>query len=350
MTKISEKYLIKEITQKQIWEDFLLKCEQKTFLNSWSWGEFQEKLRGKVWRFGVYQKEVLISVVLVVKIPAKRATFLLIPHGPVVSDKISHNNKQILEALLKELTNISKQEKISFIRINPIWERNEENNLIFSDLGFRKAPLQTHPEASWKLDITLSEEELLTNMRKTTRYLIRQTLKNSDIKAEQSKKIEDIAIFSKMHEQVSKRQHFIPFSIEYLKNEFSTFQKDDQIVLFFAKYKGEVAAAAFVIFWSGIGFYHHAASLPQYAKFSMPYLLQWEAIKEAKKRGCKAYDFWGFVDPKKEPYHPWSGPTLFKMGFGGYKNEYVKAQDLVLSYKYWINYIIEKIRKRKRRL
>ena len=42
-----------------------------------------------------------------------------------------------------------------------------------------------------------------------------------------------------------------------------------------------------IIFWSGMAFYHQAASLKKFAKFSIPYLLQWEAIKEAKKRGVK---------------------------------------------------------------
>jgi lipid II:glycine glycyltransferase (peptidoglycan interpeptide bridge formation enzyme) len=78
--------------------------------------------------------------------------------------------------------------------------------------------------------------------------------------------------------------------------------------------------------------------------------LQWEAIKEAERRGCKVYDFWGFTDPEMFPKHPWAGPTLFKMGFGGYKKKYVKTQDFILSKKYWLNYIIESIRKKKRNL
>ena len=105
-----------------------------------------------------------------------------------------------------------------------------------------------------------------------------------------------------------------------------------------------------MVFWSGIGFYHHAASLPQYAKLSIPYLLQWEAIKEAKNRGCMLYDFWGYVDPKKEPSHPWAGPTLFKMGFGGEAHEYVKTQDLPLSWKYLPTALFEKVRKIRRHL
>ena len=69
-------------------------------------------------------------------------------------------------------------------------------------------------------------------------------------------------------------------------------------------------------------------------------MLQWEIIKEAKRRGCKLYDFWGYIDPKASPKHPWAGPTLFKMGFGGRAYEYVKTQDLPLSKKYWCPAIV----------
>jgi lipid II:glycine glycyltransferase (peptidoglycan interpeptide bridge formation enzyme) len=111
-----------------------------------------------------------------------------------------------------------------------------------------------------------------------------------------------------------------------------------------------VIAGAIIVFWSGQAFYHQAASMGDFAKLSVPYLLQWEAVKEAKRRDCKVYDFWGFTDPEKLPKHPWAGPTLFKMGFGGYKKEYIKTQDFVISKKYWINYIIERFRRIKRGL
>jgi len=90
--------------------------------------------------------------------------------------------------------------------------------------------------------------------------------------------------------------------------------------------------------------------LPQYHKIPIAYYLLWEAIKEAKKRGCILYDFWGYVNPEENPKHPWAGPTLFKMGFGGRPYEYVKTQDLPLSNKYWLTFIFEKIRKTKRGL
>jgi len=349
---------ILEIKEKDIWENFLLGCEEKTFLDSWNWGEFQIKMGNKIWRLGVYTKEQgtanneqLVAIALVTKIKAKRGIFLLIQHGPTIKKQAAGDKKQVLELFLEELKKIGKEENCSFIRMNPLWEPDQENQNILRDLRFREAPMHANAyEATWKLDLALSEDELFKNMRKTTRYLIRQALKNQDITVERSERLEDIEIYQKLNMEVAERQNFTPFSFEYIKNEFEVFSKDNQSLWLFGKYKGELTAAALIIFWSGIGFYHQAASNLKYLKFSIPYLVQWEAIKEAKKRGCKLYDFWGFVDPKKEPRHPWAGPTLFKMGFGGYKKEYVKTQDLPISKKYWLSYTIEKIRKSKRRL
>ena len=62
------------------------------------------------------------------------------------------------------------------------------------------------------------------------------------------------------------------------------------------------------------------------------------------------YDFWGYADPKRNPRHPYAGPTLFKMGFGGELFEYVKSQDYPLSGKYYLTYLFEKLRRIKRGL
>jgi len=341
---------MREIENKGIWESFLSECEEKSFLSSWNWGEFNRVMGNKIWRLGIYENGELSSVALVAKMAAKRGTFLLVPHGPVAKLKTKNEKLKILEILLGELKKIAKDEKAIFIRVSPIWERNEENNEIFKKLGFKLAPIHVHPEASWKLDLRISEGELFMGLRKTTRYLIRQAQKDKDIEIFQSPKIEDTEIFNNLYQEVVKSQHFVPFSYEYLKNEFLAFQPDNQISIFFGKYKGEIVASAFVLFWSNIGFYHHAALLPKYHKIPIAYSLLWEAIREAKRRGCILYDFWGYVNPKENPEHPWAGPTLFKMGFGGKPYEYVKNQDLPLSWKYWLTYLFEKLRKTKRGL
>ena len=356
-------FKIKEIKDKNIWESFLLKCGKKTFLQSWNWGEFQKKEGNKIWRLGIFENnKEFVSATLVVKIKAKRGTFLFVPHGPVLDKNamgkpdIKYN---ILKTLLEELKKIAREESVNFIRISPILERNEENIKIFKDLGFREAPIHMHPELTWELDIAPSEEEILMKMRKTTRYLIRQAQKNPDIRIIRSpafakasagrQNIEDLKIFNEIYQETSERHHFVPFSLDYLKNQFSSFIDDQQILIFLGKYKDEFVSAGVFVFWQNIGFYHHGASLSKYNKIPISHLLQWEAIKEAKKRGCKSYNFWG-IAPSDKKNHPWTGLTLFKMGFGGYKKELVKTQDFIISQKYWLNYFIEKIRKIKRNL
>ena len=323
---------VKEIQDKNTWEGFLLECKDKTFLQSWNWGDFQKKMGNKIWRLGFFYNKKLISVALISKIEAKRGKFFLIQHGPVVKD--DSFKEEVLMILIGELKKIQKETQTNFIRMNPLWQSNEE---IFKRIGFRESPMHANAyEATWKLNLIPSEEELLINMRKTTRYLIRQASKNQDIIIEKSKNSEDVAFYQELNKEVAQRQKFVPFPFDYVKNEFDIFSRDDQALLFFGKYKGEIAASALIIFWSGIGFYHQAASNSKYTKLSIPYLLQWEAIKEAKAKRCVLYDFWGYVDPKENPKHPWFGPTLFKMGFGGKRKEYVKTQDLPLSFKYWI--------------
>jgi lipid II:glycine glycyltransferase (peptidoglycan interpeptide bridge formation enzyme) len=317
----------------------------------------------KIWRLGIYeipnskfQIPNLIGVALVIKISAKRGTFLFVPHGPIIKSQISNLKSQILKYLLEELKKLAKEEKCDFIRIAPILERNEENEKIFRELGFREAPIHIHPELTWELDLTTSEENLLMGMRKTTRYLIRQAQRNKEIEIEEENDLEGIEKFNQIYQLTKERHGFVPFSLKYLKNEFLAFSKDNQISVLLGKYKGEIVSGGIFIFWQKIGFYHHGASSQKYPKVPVSYLLLWEAIKKAKERGCEKLNFWGIAPLTNSKFqipnskHPWAGLTLFKIGFGGYKKEYLKTQDFPLSLKYWFNFTIEKLRRKKRGL
>lgn len=347
---------VKEIINKEIWESFFSGLEEKTFLQSWNWGEFQILQNNKIWRFGIYDINKLCGVALVVKISARRGTFLFIPHGPVIKGSESTVKYEMLITFLKNLKELAIKEKASFIRISPFWKRTEEADNIFKKLNFRYAPIYMHAEVTWELDITPSEEELLAEMRKTTRYLIKQAQKNPDIQIEKIENINDLESFLPVYIDTARRHHFTIYSRDYLRDQFNAFVGDKQIMFFFGKYKGEIISAAIFVFWQGGAFYHHSGSLLKYSKIPMNYLLQWEAIKEAKKRGCKIYNFWGIApdimeeEDAQKSKHPWAGLSLFKMGFGGFRRELVKTQDLILSNKYWINYLIEVSRKFKRGL
>jgi lipid II:glycine glycyltransferase (peptidoglycan interpeptide bridge formation enzyme) len=338
--------IIKEIKDKKEWEDFVFLCEEKTFCHSWNWGEFNLTMGDDIWRFGVYDNN-LLAVFQVIKIKAKRGNFLFVPHGPVFL--LEEKKKEILEEVFGFLKDLGKKERVVFIRIGSLLLKDDYNDKLFKDLGFVDSPMHMHPEITWELDLSLSEEELLKNMRKTTRYLVRQAEKEIDVKIEKSKDKKDLEDFEKIYEETAKRHSFVPFSKNYLQTELDAFSKDDQVLIFSGKHKEKTLSSALIIFYSERAFYHQGASLT--SKIPVSYLLQWEAIKEAKKRGCKKYNFWGIVpDTKENENHPWKGLSLFKKGFGGYEKDYIRTKDYPLSWKYWLVYIFEQLRKRKRHL
>ncbi len=306
----------------------------------------------KIWRLGIYENKSLLGAGLILKIKAKRGIFLFCPHGPVFkSDSWQMGNKRLkaMKAFLEKLKEIAKKEGADFIRMAPVWAKTLENNGIFEQLKFRSAPIHIHPEITWELDIRLPEKELLNNMRKTTRYLINKAKKDG-VEIFQSKNIEDVKIFNGLFHKTVDLHRIGPFPLKYLENEFQAFLKDNQASLFFAKYQEEIIASAMIIFWQERAFYHQGASSQKYSKIPASYLLQWEAINEARRHGCQIYNFWGIAPPNSKMNHRFMGVTLFKTGFGGAMKELVKTQDFPITPIYWLNFLIELLRSRVRHL
>jgi lipid II:glycine glycyltransferase (peptidoglycan interpeptide bridge formation enzyme) len=338
---------IKKITDKVQWENFVQSNRESTFLQSWNWGEFNKNTGEKIWRLGVFNNEELLTTALVIKVDAKRGSFLFIPQGPIIkSSKFKVQSSKLLRLLFDYLKDLAKKEKVSFVRISPILENSKENLDIFKRAGFRNAPIHMmHPELTWVLDITKNEDEIMKEMRKTHRNLIRRA-KKEGVEIIQSKDEEYIEAFYNIHMETVRRHKFVPFSYNYIKNEIEAFKNDNQIEIFSAKYNNEIISSAVIVFYGEQAFYHHGSSSSRYYKIPSSYLNLWEAIREAKKRGKKKFNFYGIVENK--PKHPWNGLSKFKKGFGGYKKELLHCQDLPLNKKYAITWLIEKIRKIKR--
>lgn len=337
---------INVINNKEIWNNFFNDAKSPSFLQSWEWGEFQKNSNEEILRLGVFESNKLIALALVIKVKAKRGSFLFIPHGPIFMKHVTYNMKQfksVISQFLNFLISLSKQQGYSFIRIAPVLENKVENQQIFQELGFRKAPIYLHAERMWVLplasDKIISEDMLLAQMRKTTRYLIKKAAKDGVII---EKRTDEAAVddFWKIYQITAEREKFQPFSHKFIKEEFNAFHKTGNALFLFAGVRHlEYLASALIIFTKSTAFYHQGASI--HTKIPATYLLQWEAIKEAKKRGCRFYNFWGIYQESRTP-KSWEGLSLFKTGFGGTQIDYLPTQDCVLSHKYYLTYLYEK--------
>ena len=338
------KYTAIEITTKKDWEKFVLSHNPYSFLQSWGWGETNEKVGSKIFRIGFKKDEKLVGVCLLIKENAKRGSHLLVPGGPV----IDWEDKKLVSIFLKKLKEIAAQEKVWFVRVRPEIKDSEDSKKLFKDLGFVSAPMHLHAENTWILDISKTEDELLKNMRKSTRYLIKKSL-NLGLNLEISKDPKSASILFDLQKETAQRHKFVGFPKKLFESEIESFVKDDNAAVFICSKDKTVLAAAIIIFYGDTAYYHFSGSVSRFSEIPFSYFLQWQIIKEAKKRGVKYYNFWG-IAPNNDPHHRFAGVTLFKTGFGGERIDWLHAHDLPTSLFYWLTYIFENARRITRHL
>lgn len=337
-------YNIQKITDKNIWETFVKSMEYTPMTQAWQYGEFYNHIKEKHWVFGIYKGDTLVGGALVLSVHAKRGNFLFIPYGPLMAT----DDTQALGDLFTHIRRHAKREGYSFIRVSPFVDDTESNQNIYKELGFRHAPLHMLAETTWMLPLQdKHEDDMMMDMNKNHRNLIRRCMRDG-VRVETHKDKKQLEKFNSLHDVTAKRHKFTRFSDEYVAEEFNAFAPDEVLVLHAYLPEDELDASAVVYFYGDMAAYRHGASLMQNKKLPSSYLLQWTAITEAKKRGIKYYNFWGIAPDDAPKSHPFKGITHFKKGFGGFQKDLLPAQDLVVSNKYYVNWIIETIRRKKR--
>jgi len=368
-----------EENQKEVWNEFITENCSESFLQAWEWGEFQKSLERKVWRIGIvgnnsfdenkskntkYQipntKYNLLSVALVVKydLPFGRSYFYC-PRGPVVNELKVHKviKLKVLELLFNEIKKIAKKEKAIFLRIDPPIGMNQESGTPPFKKGaggiLKKSLSEVQPRDTLILDLTKSEEELLKDMKQKTRYNIRLAGKkelritNYELRTDDKENFkEKFENFWELVKETSRRDKFKSHNKDYYRKMLESLSKPEgdirecrlQTRLYLAEYDNKIIAANIVLFFGDMAVYLHGASSDKYRNVMAPYLLQWRQILDAKKMGCKKYDFWGIENSQKsikskvhKIKNSWSGITRFKKGFGGYEKNYIGAYDLIFN-------------------
>jgi len=334
---------IKEILEERSWEEFLTRQPHTSFLQSWAWGEFQDKLGLSHHRFGTYQGGALDGICQALVGRRKLGSFVYVPRGPILKSFESGRAQETL----KYLRNFAAGEKVDYLRVEPHWEANLDIEELFREEGYRRAQVVTSQAGgvSLLLDLSLSEEDLLAQMRKTTRYLVRSAegLGMEIHRSADPRKMEE---FHRLMGVAKRRQNFVPQARRYLQAQFETLAPRGIAELVWANYQGDVLSAAITFSYGDTVTYVHDASVRSNVPIS--YFLLWEIIKEAKKDGYRYFDFWG-IAPNDDPRHPWYGYSLFKKGFGGYQVDYTGVWDYPLTPKYWAVFGAEKIRRLVRR-
>ena len=321
------------------WAEVVKKFPEANFLQSPEYGQMNEILKCKVYTEDFEGKAHALMIIR----DAKRGRYLEIPGGPLVD----FSDKKTVEKVFAKIKEIAEKEKCVFVRIRPQLIRTSENMAILEELGLKKSPMHLAAEHTVMIDLTHSEEDLLANMRRQTRYEVRRAGK---LGIEVSKDSSD-AIFEEFHKvqaETAKRQNFVPPSLKVLLAEKEAF--GDDITIYKACFEGRPVAYGLIIKSGVEADYYEAASTELNRKLPGAYAILWQAMKDLKAEGYERFNLWG-IAPAGQPNHRYAGVTTFKTGFGGEVVEFVPAHDLVISkMRYAADFAFETMRKKKRRL
>lgn len=105
--------------------------------------------------------------------------------------------------------------------------------------------------------------------------------------------------------ETTSRDNFSKNSRAYYQTFLRELEKDGIAGLLFARMGDQVIAAGIFVYFSDMAIYYYGASTSEsdMRKHMAPYLLQWEAMVEGKKRGCRYYDFLGVTPPLVREHH-----------------------------------------------
>jgi len=275
---------------------------------------------------------------------AARFSILYSPKGPL----LDWTNESLRNRVLQDLQTFAKKQGAIFVKIDPdvvlgtgVPESEEDvidngGQAVVSELkrmGWEFASAQIQFKNTVLIDLIPTEEELLARMKPKTRYNIRLAEKKGVILRVGT--LEDLPMLYKMYAETSVRDGFLIRDEGYYQTMWKTFMaggksptirppsagqiSNHQSPLaepLIADVNNEPVAAIFVFYFAGCAYYFYGMSRNVHREKMPSYLLQWEAIRRARAKGCTVYDLWGAPDVFDESDSMW-GVYRFKEGLGG---------------------------------
>ncbi len=182
--------------------------------------------------------------------------------------------------------------------------------------GWRYSSDQIQFKNTVLINLSASEDEMLARMKQKTRYNIRLAEKKGVMVRVGTQA--DLPMLYKMYAETSVRDGFVIRNEEYYQTVWQTFMQSSEpnVEPLIAEVNSEVVAAIFVFYFAKRAYYVYGMSRNLHREKMPTYLLQWEATKRAKLRGCLIYDLWGAPDEFNESDSLW-GVFRFKEGLGG---------------------------------
>ncbi len=314
------------ITDRAAWDDALAAFPSAHLLQSWAWGAFKHlttgwsPLRVALTRAGQTQPVALASI------GVRRAgplTLMYAPKGPIF-DPADH---QTAADVLATLEGLARQYRAIALKIDPDipqatgvpGEPDDTPNpdglalhQLLTTRGWRISPEQVQFKNTMLIDLTPDEDTLLMRLNQSTRRKIRVAEREGvHVRAANEA---DLPLLYDLYAETGARDGFLIRPRDYYERAWRDFMRAGLCHPLIAEVNGQAVAHVVLYAFGRTCWYFYGASSNLHRDKMPNYLLQWQAMRWAKARGCTTYDLWGAPDVFDDSDRMW-GVYQFKRGF-----------------------------------
>lgn len=316
------------------WENLVKSNPSSGFMQSFFWTDLKQLLGWETYKIGIFEKNKLIGGAVIGKFSHfKKISFLAIPEGPVLpyEKKDSEKMFDLLISEIDQIANLNEGKLSSHLSIEPKLEKTPP---YFK--RFKKAALDNQPIKTLLIDLSLSEDKILRQMKPKGRYNIKVAQKNN-VEIYKETLSEGINNFVGLYKEFTKAHKIKPKDDSYFES-LAKVVPNKNAEIYFAKKGKSILSSAIIIYFGDSATFLYGASSENHKNLMASYLMQFEIIKNAKKLGYKWYDLYALSPDEKDVTHPWYGFSVFKRKFGGIEKNFIGGYDFIYNKKLYKEY------------
>ncbi|HSV85125.1 MAG TPA: peptidoglycan bridge formation glycyltransferase FemA/FemB family protein [Levilinea sp.] len=314
------------------WNEIVAGLPGSHILQTWEWGQVKAaygwQAQHLVWD-DTHGSPQAAGLILTRALPlpgiSRYLRMMYVPRGPL----LDWNDLALRRRVLDDLQSMAKRQAAIFIKIDPevplgtglpgaqedmtdATGASVQADLLGRGWMYSEGQIQFR-NTVW-VDLQQPEDTLLARMKSKTRYNIRLAERKGVTVREVASG--ELPVLYRMYAETSLRDSFVIRPEDYYLLVWRSFMEQGKAVPLVAEVEGQPVAGLVLFMYAGKAWYLYGMSTSQHREKMPNHLLQWEAMRLARQRGCAAYDLWGAPEVFDESDSMW-GVFRFKEGLGG---------------------------------
>lgn len=305
------------------WDELVAASPHSGFMQSSHWAAFKRKQGfGSVHLLLQREGDIIGGATGYSSNSSPRNGWLIVPDGPVLPWRDQELARRGLTKITDEIRNLAGKLNVIGVRIEPRLAPPVPSVL----RSFRRAPFDVVPEQTMYLNLSNTEEHILSQMHHKARYNIGLAGRHG-VRAIELDSMIGLQRFYEIMLEASGRDGFYLESLSHFY-DLALSLPPGMLRLILSEHDGDCLAAVLMIVFGNRATYLYGGTSNKKRNLMAGYSAQWCAIKSAKQAGCDVYDFYGYVAPCMED-HPYAGFSKFKQKFNGQPVRFIGAHDFV---------------------